>query len=774
MMKIRIALLCALFLALPAMAPAQQRTKLDDGWKFSLGNAADPQKDFGRGTEYFNYLTKAHSIHNQGPYTETFDDSAWQEVRLPHDWATTLPYDSLASHSHGYKTVGWKYPESSVGWYRRHITIPAEKEGRHFALRFDGIFRDANVWFNGIWMGSEPSGYAVQTYDITPYINFGGDNVICVRADASLEEGWFYEGAGIYRNVWLEETGPVHPLPGGIWTEFGGSMLSIYVELVNDSHKARHENLNFRLLDRSGQAVWEHRYAIHLLPQRSSVPYPIQTELDNPHLWSPDAPYLYTLETIIGDDVYLTPVGLRTAKFTAEEGFLLNGKKFTLKGVNLHQDHAGVGAALPDGLIEWRIRELQKYGVNAIRCSHNPASPALLDICDRLGVLVIDENRLMGVNDYHQRELENMVRWGRAHPSVILWSVGNEEWGLENDVRGKRIVQQMQDFVHKLDPTRQTTAANAGGATLIEGLQVQGYNYIVQNDIDGRHQRHPEWIIYGSEETTGCGTRGVYFPEEGRMPSLNRSQAPENVIERGWQYYADHPWTGGVFFWTGLDYRGEPNPLKYPAHDSEFGLLDYCGFPKDEAWYLKAAWTDEPVLHVFPHWNLHGHEGEEIDLWVYSNCDQVQLTVNGRRLQRKQMPQNGHLKWTVPYKPGKVVASGYRGGKRVMQKVLETTGPAVKALYSAETYGDITVVNVSLVDAKGRFVSDACQKLTLSIDGPGRILGAGNGDPAYLGPDNPGITDCRIFTISAFNGHAQFVLQGVNSDSTSKHIRVLW
>lgn len=757
-MKKALFLLCAGLLLCSGPAHAQT-IRLEDGWKFAFGNAASPEKDFGSGTEYFNYLTKANSIHNRGPYTLSFDDSAWADVSVPHDWVAGLGFSPEASHSHGYKTVGYKYPETSVGWYRRKLKIGPEKEGRHFQLRFDGIFRNATVWFNGFYMGTEPSGYTVHTYDITPYINFGGENLICVRADASLEEGWFYEGAGIYRNVYLEETGPVHPTPGGIWTEAGGHTLSIYVELENTDTKGRQERLLFRLLDAQGNSVWEHKAAIHLLPQRQSVPYPIQTEVENPHLWSPEDPYLYTLETTVGEDVYRTPVGFRTARFTADEGFLLNGKKLILKGVNLHQDHAGVGSAMPDGLIEWRVRKLKELGVNAIRCSHNPASPALLEACDRLGMLIIDENRLMGVNTEHKRLLENMVRWGREHPCVVLWSVGNEEWGLENDVRGKKVVQQMQDYVHKLDPSRQTTAANAGGATLIEGLQVHGYNYIVQNDVENRHQRHPEWIIFGSEETTGCGTRGIYFPEEGRMPSINRNGEPENVIERGWKFYHEHPWTGGVFWWTGFDYRGEPNPLVYPATVSEFGILDYCGFWKDEAWYLKAWWSQEPLLHVFPHWNLSGHEGEEIDLWVYSNCDEVKLTVNGKNLGKKPMPRDGHLSWKAVYKPGKVVAEGYIQGRRVLREVVETTGAPAQLVMETETVGDLRVVNVSVLDARGRLVPDACTPVRISWNGlHGRFLGAGNGDPSYLGPEQP--ADGHTLIYPAFNGRLQILISG--------------
>ncbi len=754
--------LFSFLVTLPLFLIAQaQTTSLNQGWKFSLGHAGDPARDFGAGTEYFNYLTKAHSIHNEGPYKEDFDDSAWMPVTLPHDWVTALPVHPQASHSHGYKTVGYKFPENSVGWYRRKLEFDPADKGRHFELRFDGIFRSANVWMNGFWMGSEPSGYAVQTYDITPYINWEGDNILCVRADATLEEGWFYEGAGVYRNVWLVESAPVHLVQGGSWTEWNGEELSCYAEVQNSGLRSEETPVSFRLLNAEGTPVSKADASFFGLPGEKKC-LKVSFDIIEPHLWEVEDPYLYCLETSVGGDVTRTPVGLRTAQFTATDGFLLNGHKLVLRGVNLHQDHAGVGSAMPDELIRWRVKQMQELGVNAIRCSHNPATPALLDICDSLGVLIIDENRLMGVNDYHQKQLENMVRFGRQHPCVILWSVGNEEWGLENDVRGIEVVRQMQEYVHRLDPSRQTTAANAGGATLIEGLQVHGYNYIVQNDVLGRHARHPEWPIYGSEETTGCGTRGIYFPEEGRMPSINRTGEYENVIERGWQFYHRNAWTGGVFWWTGFDYRGEPNPLQYPATLSEFGILDYCGFPKDEAWYLKAWWKEEPVLHVFPHWNLAGHEGETIDLWVYSNCDEVKLTVNGKSLGRKKMPADGHLSWKATYKPGKVVADGYKNGRRILREVVETTGAPAKLEASAQYEGNLAVVTVKVLDAKGRTVPDGCPLIGLSLEGEGRILGAGNGDPAYPGPETS--ADGKTITIPAFNGLLQVLVEKNGAD----------
>ena len=307
---------------------------------------------------------------------------------------------------------------------------------------------------------------------------------------------------------------------------------------------------------------------------------------------------------------------------------------------------------------------------------------------------------------------------------------------------------------------------------MIKGCDVVGYNYIRQNNVEERRREHPEWKIVGTEETSGCGTRGIYFdrPDEpGRMHSINyglSQDGVENVIERGWRFYADHDWASGIFFWTGFDYRGEPNPLKYPAHDSEFGILDYCGFWKDEAWYLKSWWTDEPTLHIFPHWNLQGHEGEEVEIWAYSNCDEVELTVNGKRLGRQTMPRNGHLKWKAVYQPGKVVAVGYKNGKRLLTETIETTLAAEKVVMKVDRptlggkAGDIAVVTVEVQDRKGRIVPDACPVLTFRLSGEGRILGVGNGDPSYLGADHPREKDCKEFQIPAFNGLAQVIVQG--------------
>lgn len=765
----------------------REKILIDEGWKFAFGNAADPTKDFGCGTEYFNYLTKANSVHNTGPYAQKFNDSTWVSVTIPHDWVTNLPYARNASHSHGYKTVGYKFPETSVGWYRKNISIPKEDLGKHIAIQFDGIFRNAQVWFNGFYMGTEPSGYATQVYDVTEYVNYGGENLICVRADATLEEGWFYEGAGIYRDAWLLKSASVSVAPFGTFVfadikkPYDATVVHVKTEVNNHSLESQQCSVEQRLLDAEGKQVGKAESVNLSLKAKQTLDCEQTIALDNPHLWSTDDPYIYKVETTVkvnGEvtDVYETTTGIREVVFDAQSGFMLNGKPIKLKGVNMHQDHAGVGAAIPDALQAWRIKKLKEFGCNAYRASHNPMTPALLDICDREGLLVIDENRLTGINTEHLRLLENMIKRDRNHPSVILWSDGNEEWGIEYSVQGTRIAAAMREYTRLLDPTRHSTIANAGGSEMIKGLDVVGFNYIVQNDVDNRKKANPDWKIVGTEETTGCGTRGVYFESKeqpGHMVSMNRGTKPgvENVIERGWKFYDERPWAAGLFYWTGFDYRGEPNPLKYPAHDSEFGILDYCGFMKDEAWYLKSVWTDEPVLHIFPHWNLQGHEGETVEVWAYSNCDEVELIVNGKKLGRQTMPKNGHLKWQAVYQPGKVVAIGYKNGKRMLTKQVETTKPAYKIVMKTDRQTisadgrDVAVVTVEVQDAKGRIVPDACPMLTFKLAGDGRILGVGNGDPSYLGADHPNHNDCHEFSIPAFNGLAQVIIQSSRHSS---------
>ena len=820
----------------------REKINFDDNWQFAFGDASSPAKDFGCGTEYFNYLTKAASIHNEGPYSPKFDASGWAMVDLPHDWVVDLPYAKEASHSHGYKTVGHKYPQTSVGWYKKTFTVPQEDYGKHIWLQFDGIFRDSRIWVNGFYLGGEPSGYATRTYDISEYLNYGGENLVCVRADATLEEGWFYEGAGIYRHVWLNKAAPVHVAPFGtfVHSRFAGEMLpdggfevdlskaslninTVVRNMANATTEYKY-TLRHTLKDAQGDEVSSCEAKGTVLNGKQEHLCKAHMTVENPHLWSCEDPYLYTVVTEVFingrlTDEYTTITGIRHIDFDKDKGFFLNGEPVKLKGVNMHQDHAGVGSGIPDGLQEWRLLQLKKFGCNAYRSSHNPMTPEMLNACDRLGILVIEENRLTGINEEHTLLLQRMIERDRNHPCIILWSVGNEEWGIEWNDLGRRIAESMREYCHRLDPTRKMTVASSSGPTILVPADVAGYNYILQNPVDKHREDYPERCALGSEETTGCGTRGIYFPERrgtdvgpatedgqentegwqpsavdagnGRMVAFNRSKhGPDslyNCIERGWKFYAERPWLAGLFYWTGFDYRGEPNPMVFPATSSEFGILDYCGFPKDEAYYLKSWWTEEPVLHILPHWNLAGHEGETVSIWVYSNCDEVQLTVNGKKLEKKKMPLNGHLEWTAVYKPGSLKAAGYKEGKKVMETSVATTGEAVKEVWTTETVGDIMVANVSLTDSKGRFVPTANQEVTYTAPEGWTILGWGNGDPAFQYVERPVIygvsatdgttasdgtsltgtpapdQDARIIRIRTFNGLAQVILQKIRT-----------
>ena len=785
-------------LSLGTTSFASERELFDDGWKFALGNAADPVKDFGCGTEYFNYLTKANSVHNIGPYSPNFSTDScgvWVDVTLPHDWVVDLPFDREASHSHGYKTVGYSYPETSVGWYRKSFFIPEEDLGRHISLQFDGIFRDARLWVNGFYLGSEPSGYATQVYEISDYLNYGGDNVVAVRADASLEEGWFYEGGGIYRHVWIDKANPLHVAPFGTFIHadlkepYEEATVSIETTVDNMGLQPADYVVRYRLIAPDGTpvaiGVEASESGVQAKTSRTST---VSFPLASPALWDTDNPQLYTLVTeIVCDgevvDTRTETTGFRDIRFDPDQGFFLNGRHVKLKGANMHQDHPGVGAAIPDALQAYRLRELKKLGVNAYRASHNPMSPAMLDACDSMGVLVIEENRLTGINDEHIRLLRRMIERDRNRPSIILWSIGNEEWGTEWNDYGRRISATMTEYCHRFDPTRPVTIATSSGPTVLVPVDVAGYNYILQNPIERLREEYPDRIAVGTEETSGCGARGIYFDDHanGLMKAINRAPSgPDslvNAIERGWKFYDERPWTAGVFYWTGFDYRGEANPMVYPSTGSQFGILDYCGFPKDEAFYLKSWWTDEPVLHIFPHWNLAGHEGETIDLMAYSNMDEVELFVNGESLGRKSMPRNGHLSWQAIYEPGEVLAVGYKNGEKAMETRVATTGKPARLELTADRPAingdgrDVAVMTVRVLDADGRAVPDANVPLSMRVEGAATILGAGNGNPAFLVPERPSmlpeaerLADNRTFTIPTFNGLAQVLIQSLPSD----------
>ena len=703
---------------------------VNNNWTFTLGNASSMMGDFSHGTEYFTHFAKAAtSGHSKSPTDPAFDDSSWQRVSLPHDWVVDLPYSGEASHSHGYKCIGWNYPLNSVGWYRKHIQVPAGDKGKQIWIEFEGIFRESEVFCNGFYLGHERSGYASVFYDLTPYLNYGGDNVITVRCDASTEEGWYYEGAGIYRNVWLHKAGPVMLEPYSL--NLNGDKPEFRVILAGKPYDEGKVSSRISYFDAEGKEV---------------------SSLD--HKWSPRDPYLYTVRLQLFYEgnlsyEYSCKYGVRDLEFNPGKGLFINGEPFKVKGANMHLDHAGVGVGVPDELWRYRILKLKEYGFNTIRCSHNPASPAMLDLCDELGILVIDENREIGVNREQWSQLKNMIDRDRNHPCVILWSIGNEEWAVEGSGKGLEIARRMTGFVHDLDPTRPSTYGCSGAHELVKGVDVFGYNYIVQNPVDEFHDRFPDHCAVGTEETSGAGTRGKYetVPSEGWMTPLNRvdTLGRINVIEHGWKFYKERPWTLGIIYWTGQDYRGEPNPMKWPATGSQFGILDYCCFPKDEAFYLKSVWTQEPTVHV-----CGPCKGE---VWVYSNCEKVTLYADGKSLGKKAMPEDGHLVWRVGGKASRFNAKGYVGGRL-----------AATDEYPARSSG--TVITLS----KGSFKPDGQDIVVLDIDTPEEsldvsvegacFLGWGNGNPGFKETERP-LKSSNSLSIKPFCGKAQVIIRSL-------------
>ncbi len=755
--KIRTILLLLAIFSLASFSDVYgQREKVlfDDGWKFTFGHPFNASKDFGHGLSYFSFYAKAG--YGDGPAALGFDDRAWRVLDLPHDWVVELPFDAKGSHSHGYKAVGRNFPEVSVGWYRKAFDIPETDKGKRISITFEGSHRDSKVWINGHYLGNEASGYNSFTYDITQYLNYGSRNVIAVRCDVTNEEGWYYEGAGIYRHVWFTKTTPVHVAQDGtfIYYTLQGNQAQAKVEtrLKNETFAPVNLSLRQELLDANGNSVASVQLDGILVESMRNLDVFQNFSVENPRLWSLDDPYLYTLVTTVFNgknifDRYETVTGIRTVFFDPNKGFFLNGQHVKLKGTNNHQDHAGVGTAMPDELIRFRVSQLKNMGSNAIRSSHNPASPALLNICDQMGMLVIDENRLMGTAPFVKDYLERLIRRDRNHPSVIIWSLGNEEWAIEGNIIGEQIIQEMQAFAKTFDPSRQMNCASSGGwgNGVSKHIEVMGFNYLKQGSIDDFHRDFPNTATIGTEEGSTHATRGIYFdnPQRNHLVAYDRQTSNTHFpsIEYCWNYYNSRPFLSGMFIWTGFDYRGEPTPYGWPSINSYFGMYDVCGFPKDNVWYLKSWWGNEPVLHILPHWNWAGKEGEPIKVVAYSNCDEVELLVNGKSQGKKPMKKDSHLEWMVPYKAGSLKAIGYKNGKKLLTELVETTGePVALKLTSHKTSikadgKDLAIVTVTAVDKKGREVPVAENMITFGIEGSGKIIGVGNGDPTCLEAD---------------------------------------
>lgn len=765
-----------LFLLHPVSHAQRKQVNLDENWRFHLGHAADARKDFN--FSIANIFAKTGAAPNT-PIDPRFNDSAWRVLDLPHDWAVELPFrysENFDVMSHGYKPVGGLFPESSVGWYRKYFSVNAADSGQRFQLQFDGIFRDASIWVNGFYLGNHQSGYTGVAYDITDYVQFNRANVIAVRADASQYEGWFYEGAGIYRHVWLNQYQDLHlKEPTFFYTKVSGNNFNAFLEarVENSGLHAGRGSVEFIIADRDGRMI--RKTAPRAFNLTGSVPVSVKDQLviASPRKWTLEDPYLYRLITIVRQngrevDRQVQRIGFRTIDIRPH-GFFLNGKAIKLQGVNCHQDHAGVGSALPDYLQYYRIRLLKDLGVNAYRTSHNPPTSELLDACDSLGMLVMDEQRLLNSSPEYLSQFEWLLRRDRSRASVFMWSIGNEEGWVQTTSVGKRLAQTFIARQRELDPSRTCTYA-ADLPNVYQGINevipVRSFNYR-HFAVSDYHRDHPSQPIIGTEMGSTVTTRGEY-----RLDSVKAYLPDQDITfpwwasraEDWWPLAATHDYWLGGFVWTGFDYRGEPTPFQWPNINSHFGIMDMCGFPKNIYYYYQSWWTDKDVLHISPHWNHPVKEGEPVDVWVNSNADNVELFLNGKSMGKKDMPRNSHLKWTLPYQPGTIEAVAMKKGRRLYTK-RETTGKPFEVVitpYKTTMLADgkdATVINVHVIDRQGREVPDADNLIRFRLQGPARIIGVGNGDPSSHEPDKFMDTSWQR---KLFNGKCQVIVQSLN------------
>ena len=732
-----------------------------------------------------------------GADQRTFDHSAWRHIDLPHDWSIEGPYDAKdpSGSPGGYLPCG-------IGWYRKSFRLPPTTNGRLVFIEFDGIYMNGEVWINGHRLGKRPYGYVGYEYELTPYLDLTGDNVLAVRVDNSLQpSARWYTGSGIYRHVWLNITNKLRVAHWGTQVSTpeitaDHAKVLIRTTLRNDGDKPTKAQVSHTIYSPDGKPLKVTLDDPIELPAKSEQTLDRTITIDHPALWSPDSPNMYTLGTSVSEgkvvlDRVETPLGLREARFDPDQGLLLNGKKVIMKGMCDHHDLGPLGAALWDQAVERRLRLLKAMGCNAIRTAHNPPAPELLDLCDRLGFLVIDEtfdewrrgwsfedgNLVASKNnkgkaqfgyhlyfdDWAERDLTDHLRRDRNHPSVILWSVGNEV--PEAQKYGElETLKKLRDLCHQLDPTRPVTVgtnriAGANTSGFADLMDVVGYNEgggsCFQYEAD--HLRYPERRFYGSEVPHSLQTRGEYrshtrFAEKGHQPQdLTADEAfPEtdawyessydNAAVRidsrdSWRLTKTLPFMGGEFRWTGFDYLGESGG--WPRVIGNFGIIDICDFPKDSYYFYQSRWTTKPMVHLLPHWTWPGKEGVTIPVWCYTNCDSVELFLNNKSLGTKSFAGNSdmRLEWLLPYAPGELKAVATKDGAAVITTTTRTAGPAARVTLAADqpkldaNNRDLSYVTIRIVDMDGNFAPTAAQWVTIDVQGPGRIVALGNGDP---------------------------------------------
>jgi beta-galactosidase len=726
-----------------------------------------------------------------GAEDPAFDDASWRWLDLPHDWSIEGPF----SEDHPSGGGGGSLP-GGVGWYRKRFTLPAADRGKRISVTFDGVYKECEAWINGHRLGTHPYGYTSFHYDLTPHLHVGeGENVLAVRVDDSRQpDARWYTGAGIYRHVWLTVTAPLHVAHWGTYVRTPSvseavAQVEVLTQVQNENEVPKHCALTTTLVDAEGTEVGL-TTSRHPIEVGQTHAYVQRIRVAQPHLWSVDDPYLYRVRSTVqeGDqvvDTVETPLGIRSIAFDADQGFLLNGQRVKINGVCLHHDGGCVGAAVPERVWERRLGTLKAMGCNGIRSSHYPPAPEFLDLCDRMGFLVMDENfdewRIgkfpYGYHDHFDQwavqDTLSMVRRDRNHPSIVIWSVGNEipEQTLPE---GIEILKVLVDLVHREDPTRPVTSACDHIAAhvpareaFLEALDVVGYNYVdrwaerreLYYSIDRQH--HPGRKMIGTENASVAGVRGEYDLQASygwHGPYHTRMIRAEQL----WKFTRLYDYVAGDFMWTGIDYLGE---VRWPAKNTSCGPIDLCGYPKDEYYFYQSQWTDDPVLHLFPHWTWPGREGEVIPVICYTNCDSVELFLNDRSfgVQVMSFPRYGmdpsvgwgeqdfasfvrpttadlHLRWTVPYEPGVLKAVGLRGGEVVHTQEIATAGVPARVELIADRAAiaadgrDVVHLTVRVLDALGRLVPDADDPIAFAVQGPGRILGVDNGNPVSHEP----------------------------------------
>ena len=729
-----------------------KRVSFNQDWRFHLGEVANGQ-DTG------------------------LNDAQWRKLDLPHDWSIEGEFSENAPSGTG----GGALP-GGLGWYRKTFTVPLTAKGKLLFVEFDGVYRNSEVWINGHYLGKRPYGYISFAYELTPHLIYGGgQNVIAVKVDNSQQpNSRWYSGSGIYRNVWLTTLDPVHVEQWGTYVTTPevttqSATVVIKTKVSNDSNGGAPVNLTTIIVDASGREVTR-SIAKEVAAKGAHAEVSQTLKVSSPMLWSDVRPYVYKVISQLQQgarivDRYETPLGIRSFRFDVGKGFFLNGKSVKIRGVCNHHDLGSLGAAVNTRAIERQLEMLKEMGVNAIRTSHNPPAPELLDLTDKMGFIVMDEafdmwkiaktkyDYHLDWDEWHKRDLEDMVLRDRNHPSIIIWSIGNEVMEQWNDnPAGGTIAKELGAIVRNLDPTRPITSATNGvsrdNKVIMEGdLDLVGTNYA--------HAKLPEFAkmfpgraIIGAETNSSLHMRGSYAmpsDEIRRWPrkdedilklgptyecsSYDNSTAPWGAAhEEHWKLVKNHDFFSGMFIWTGWDYIGEPTPFPWPAVSSYFGIIDLAGFPKDPFYFYQSEWTNTPVLHVFPHWNW--KQGEKVDVVAYyNNADEVELFLNGRSqgTKRKQN-DNMHVFWRLPYEPGVLKAVSRKNGRIVLTKEVRTAGEPARIVLVADRKAikadgvDLSFVTVKVVDKDGTLVPAADNLIKFRVTGAGSIVGVDNGN----------------------------------------------